>query len=243
MLFLPGGAHRFQGEADPLVDFRLLAEEPQLAIHHGGKIEQLINHAGERASVPLDHVHILLLACIQCRIGSQQVSAGNHRCQRCPQLVAERGEKLVLQLGGFVQLLVLFLQFTSLIRHPFFQSHIGFAQGFLLKGKARVFILQLLLRDDNILRHRVEGLTQVLDFVAGIEVGPGLVIAPLQPPHHPGERLDGTDDGIGEEQLDEDRDEGDRPDHDPHQVHAIGRFPRFIRLQTRQRGLGFRTHL
>ncbi len=67
----PLRAQGLKGDAGPFVHFGALAGQAQLAVHHGGKIEQFVDHAREGAGIAVDDLDILELGRLERRIGAE----------------------------------------------------------------------------------------------------------------------------------------------------------------------------
>ncbi len=102
------------------------------------KVEQLVDHARERAGVAVDDLHALVFLGRELAVGVENVGAGDDRRQWRAQLVAERGEELVLQPHRFVELLVFLLELAGLECHALLEAGIRVAQRLLLLGEALV---------------------------------------------------------------------------------------------------------
>ncbi len=237
LLFLPGRAHGFERRARPFVHLGPFQDQPQFAVHHGGKIEQFVDHPGQGAGVAIDHLHVFKLPGPEGRIGLEQMRAGYDGRERGAQLVAQGREKFILEPGGGVEVLVFVLQLTGLFGHPLFQAGVGVAERLLLGRKALILFLELPLAAQDVFGHRVEGLAQALDFITGAKVDARGVIAALQPPHHAGQRLERADDRIGQQELEDDGGDENRADAVPHERDQVVGFCGFLSLQRVQLGL------
>ena len=183
-----------------LADAEVRQPRLHLAALDLGQVEDVVDHLQQRLARLLDVQHVPLLLVVQGVDRAEDLAEAEDAVQRRAQLVAHGGQEVALE------------------RVELVEPHVGLGQLVHFAVEVGVGLAQFLLRADQVAQHAVEGRGQLLELVAGVDVGPERGVAAAHGVAHVAQmpqRLDDhvADDGIQGDHRQEDGDDG-RGDED-----------------------------
>ena len=153
------GRARFVERLADVADREVLGADLHLAALDLGQVEDVVDHPQEHLARGLDVRRVPPLPLVELVAAGEDLGEADDRVQRRAQLVAHRGQEVALEPVHLEE------------------GHVGLGQLVDLAVEVVVHLAQLLLHGDQVVEHPVEGVRELLELVAGLDLAADVELA------------------------------------------------------------------